>query len=360
MNTDATNTVEGPALEVRAVVPGRLDVDLALGAGCTAVVGPSGAGKSTLLGVIAGLVHEARARVVLRGRTLDDEHGTRVPTADRGLGLQFQEARLFPHLSVRGNLAFPSRHGGRSGTPDPVACAAALGIADLLDRPAAELSGGEARRVALARALAAGSELLLLDEPLGGLDDGARERILPWLHRLLRAHPVPTLMVTHRMSEALYLADDAVVIEDGRVVAQGQPFDVLPARASVSSQREQETENLLAGVVGPDGCSVRVGSASLTVAAHDLPVGASVAVGLRAGDIVVGLSRHDDLSARNVLDGRIVALHPVADGLLARVDVGTTLLVSLTRHAADELGLAVGRDVVLYLKTTALRVSPAG
>ena len=345
-------------LRVAAHLPGRLDVDLGLGPGVTAVVGPSGAGKSTLLAVIAGLARPHRARVELGGRVLQDTAaGRHLPPERRGLGLAFQEARLFPHLSVRGNLEFAARHGGRRGGPDVASCAAALGITALLDRPADALSGGEARRVALARALGAATELLLLDEPLGGLDEGTRSRILPWLQRMLHGRDVPTLLVTHRMSEAQLLARDVVVLEGGRVVDQGAPLDVLPRHASVSSLRDEEAENLLAGTVTDDGRAVRVGAATLGVAAHDLRPGSPVTVRLRAGDILVGRSRHTDLSARNMLDGRITALHPVSDGLLAYVDVGVLLIVSLTADAVTQLDLAVGRDVVLYIKTTAVTVA---
>jgi molybdate transport system ATP-binding protein len=303
-------------LSVAVSVPGRLDVDLSLRERCTALVGASGAGKSTLLHVVSGLLRAPGARVHLAGRALDDADVHVRPEA-RGIGLQFQEARLFPHMTVRENLAFPARHGGRTGTPDPDACARALGIESLMDRRASDLSGGEARRVALARALAAARDLLLLDEPMGGLDEATRERVLPWLHGMLATTRVPTLLVTHRMSEATFLAGEVVALEGGRVVEQGPPLDVLPHFTTVSSRREEDAENLLAGTVGEDGASVHVDGVTLKVASHGLPSGAPVAVRLRAGDIIVGLSRHDDL------------------------------------------WLSVGRDVVLYVKTTALTLSTA-
>ncbi len=352
-------------LELRVRVAGRLDVDLFLGPGCTAIVGPSGAGKSTLLAALTGLIDVDEARITVAGRTLDDRTpdsraaGVNLPPEARGIGLAFQEARLFPHLTVRRNLRFPVERGGRTGTPDVDACAAALGITALLDRPADQLSGGEARRVALARALAAATDLLLLDEPLGSLDEGTRERILPWLHGLIRNSRVPTLIVTHRMSEAALLADHVVVIEGGKVVEQGAPLDVLPHRATVSSLRDEEAENLLAGTAGDDGHSVHIGSAVLSVAAHDLRPGEPVTVRLAAGEVIVGLSRHDDLSACNALDGKIVAIHEVDDGRLAVVDVGVMLFVSLTADAVAGLGLEPGREVVLYIKTTALRIATA-
>ncbi len=349
-------------LTARVTVPGRLHVDLSVGAGCTAIVGASGAGKSTLLHVVAGLLDAPGATVRFGDRTWQDDR-TAVPPERRGIGLQFQDSRLFPHLTVRGNLDYPRRHGtGRAAElPDPLDCARALGLDGLLDRPATALSGGETRRVALARALAAARTLLLLDEPLGGLDQGTRERILPWLRRCLAQARVPCLLVTHSLAEAAFLARDVIVLDEGGVVAHGDPMTVLPMRAAVSSLRDEDTENLLPGRVGRDGRSVQVGGVHFSVAAHDLPAGADVILRLAAGDVLIGLSRHGDLSARNMVDGIVAALHPVPDGVLAAVDLGAdvVVLVSLTEGAVDALGLKPGRAVVLYVKTTALRLSTA-
>ncbi|MED5330080.1 MAG: ATP-binding cassette domain-containing protein [Planctomycetota bacterium] len=349
-------------LNVQAEIPGRLNVHLSLGEGCTAILGQSGAGKTTLLHLLAGLLPQGDVTISHRGEIWQDNKRT-LPPEQRGVGLQFQESRLFPHLTVRENLDYPRRHGQRICPPgeawplSPADCAEALGISHLLDRPADALSGGEERRVALARALAAAGQVLLLDEPLGGLDDTTRDSILPWLYAMLRVSPVPILLVTHSLSEAMLLAQRVVVLDGGRVTADGSPEEILPGSLAVSSLREEDAENLLLGTVEEDGRSVRSENLALSVAAHDLLPGTSVSLRLKAADVLVGLSRHDDLSAQNVLDGTVTAIHEVPDGVLASVDAGAPLLVSLTHQAVEDLDLAPGRAVVLYIKTTAVRVS---
>lgn len=188
--------------------------------GVTVLTGPSGAGKTTLLRAIAGLIpSEGEVRA---GETRLDRH----PVHRRGIGYVFQEQRLFPHLDVAGNIAFGARR--RGGDPGPVI--EALGLSDLLDRRPATLSGGEARRVALARALAARPALILLDEPLAGLDDARKAELLPWLYRGLAHGGVPSIYVTHASSELLTLADRVLRVEDGHLSGPHPGPARLPVR----------------------------------------------------------------------------------------------------------------------------------
>jgi len=196
-----------------------LDVAFASEARVVALFGPSGSGKSTLLNVIAGLIRPDYGRVKVDGRVLTEtETGTFVPAHRRRIGYVFQEARLFPHLSVRGNLAF-----GRWFTPraeryaDAAEIVALLGLASLLDRRPATLSGGEKQRVAIARALLSSPRLLLMDEPLASLDAARKAETLPYIERLRDELSVPVIYVSHSREEVDRIAEEVVHLQEGRV-----------------------------------------------------------------------------------------------------------------------------------------------
>ncbi len=209
--------------------PFDLDVDASATARVTAVFGPSGAGKTSLLEIVAGLRRPAGGRVVLGGRVLDDAAArVHVPPRLRRVGYVPQDDTLFPHLTVARNLAY-----ARAGSPSAFARVAdVLELGPLLGRLPARLSGGERRRVALGRALLASPEILLLDEPLTGLDGALKERVLAHLGRVRDEFQLPTLYVSHAPEEVLALADDVLVLERGRVVQRGRPAEVfVPAAA---------------------------------------------------------------------------------------------------------------------------------
>jgi molybdate transport system ATP-binding protein len=207
-----------------------------LSAHVTAVFGQSGAGKTSLLEAVAGLRHPERGRIVLSGRALDDAAaGIHVPPRQRSVGYVTQDDSLFPHLSVAGNLRYGAGRGVAHKAPlgeDRIV--ETLGLASLLDRSPATLSGGERRRVALGRALLSAPEILLLDEPLSGLDRPLKERVLEHLLKVKAAFPLPILYVTHEAAEVTLLADEVVVLDAGRLVDRGVPVDVL--RAGVHGQ----------------------------------------------------------------------------------------------------------------------------
>ena len=207
-----------------------LEVDVTVRGRVTALFGPSGAGKTSLLEVVAGLRRPQRGRVEVAGRVLaDPATGQWVPPERRRVGYVPQEGALFPHLSVRANLLYGHRAASRAGSGGRPSFALGsvvdtLEIGPLLDRPGVHgLSGGERQRVALGRALLTGPELLLLDEPLAGLDAGLKARVLPYLARVRDEFAVPMLLVTHAPSEVMALCDEVVVLERGRVVAQEAP-----------------------------------------------------------------------------------------------------------------------------------------
>lgn len=223
-------------LQIRLALPRAdfiLQVDLQLpGAGVSVLYGPSGAGKTSVLRCVAGLERASPARVAVAGEIWQDE-ATFVPAHRRALGYVFQEASLFEHLDVLGNLRYGVKRVLRQGGPAQVErmlneVVELLGIGHLLRRRVHELSGGERQRVAIARALATAPRLLLLDEPLAALDTARRQDILPWLERMRDELRIPMIYVTHAAAELVRLANHVVVLEHGRVKAQGKVEDVLP------------------------------------------------------------------------------------------------------------------------------------
>ncbi len=295
-----------------------------------AIVGPSGSGKSTLLDVIAGI---EPGRVVL-----DGEDVTRVPLHRRGIGYVMQDAPLFPHLTVRRNLAYGPRAAGVEEI------AAHLGIAHLLDRMPRHLSGGERRRVALARAIASRPRLLLLDEPFAGLDEALRREAMSLLHRVCRETAVPMALVSHSPAEVLGLADRAVRLEGGAIVAEGPSASLLRAG-------ETGIDNyFVARVVGKG--RVRAGNVDLSVA---LPEGASGAVrlGCYAHEILLAREAPSAISARNVFPAVVRETVPAGDAVLATLD-DPPLRVLLTAEAARDLNVAPGAPLVAVVKSTSI------
>ncbi|MDX1432616.1 MAG: molybdenum ABC transporter ATP-binding protein, partial [Gammaproteobacteria bacterium] len=212
----------------------ELDASFEAGRGITALFGRSGAGKTSIVNIVAGLLRPAHGRVEVEGRVLvDTERGIHVPAHRRRIGYVFQEGRLFPHLDVRRNLMFGSwftPRGERVADPDTVVDM--LGLAGLLARRPAHLSGGEKQRVAIGRALLSSPRLLIMDEPLASLDAQRKEEVLPYLERLRDELRVPILYVSHALSEISRIADTIVLVSDGRVVTGGPVSDVL-ARADL-------------------------------------------------------------------------------------------------------------------------------
>ena len=268
-------TAPGPAagLDARLVVSrGAFTLDLALtiAAGETvALLGPNGAGKTTAMWCLAGLLPLAAGHIRLGDRTFDDPaQRIFVPPEERRAGVVFQDYLLFPHLSALENIAFGLRSRGK---PRREADAAALdwlkrlGLQDLAGAPSRRLSGGQAQQVALARALSAGPDLLLLDEPLAALDVTTRARLRRSLAAHLAAHPGPRLLITHSPTGAFLLADRIVVLEEGRATQEGTP-DEIRRRPRTPYAADLTGINLLPGRAG-DGAVAVEGGLSLHTAA---------------------------------------------------------------------------------------------
>ena len=343
-----------------------LDVAGDFGPGITALFGPSGSGKTTLLNCLAGLFKPDEGEIVLYGRDLyRGSPKMFVPPEKRRIGLVFQDGALFPHMSVSGNIMY-----GRARTPeadrrlDVDHVVELLGLRPLMDRSPGSLSGGERQRVAIARALAMSPGLLLLDEPMASLDARLRGVVLSYLRRVHDDLGIPMVYVSHSISEVLALADDALVLSRGRVVASGRPSRMLLDPAVGGMFRDDPVENLLDGTVierGGTGQSgrVRVGAIEIVTPPMDRPAGAPVIVALGAEEIILATEKPSGLSARNVIAGSITDLDPVVDGVYASVDIGVPMLVALTQGAVDALSLERGQDAYLVFKTSSIKLLDA-
>jgi molybdate transport system ATP-binding protein len=294
------------------------------GEGITVLFGPSGSGKTTLLAVLAGLLQPDRGTVKLNGADISDLAPHR-----RGIGLVFQDARLFPHLTVRQNIAYAARRAPQGGLQVEEA-AHFFDITVLLDRPVGNLSGGEKSRVALARALASRPDFLLLDEPFAALDGIRRRAFIATLLDMQRVHHLPMLVVTHNIDDAASLANHLVAVRGGAVVVSGDFATASREAAFQSLLDERDT-----GAAIP---------AQMLQAASDNRRGA---IWLRADQVMLATEPPRALSARNVLEGHVTSLWPEGDqSVLVEVaaQIGT-LLSRITAQAARELELAPGRTV---------------
>lgn len=350
-----------------AVQQGSFSLEASFGArGPTVLFGPSGAGKTTILRAIAGLQKPARGRIEIGGRVLfSSDREIDVPVHRRRIGYVFQDGRLFPHLRVRGNLLFGRWLRGRPGSlQDFDTVVALLGLDALLDRWPRSLSGGERQRAAIGRALLSDPDILLLDEPLAGLDDERKAEVLPYIERLCRTALLPLIYVTHSMTELLRIADDAIVVSQGRVVAAGAVDDVFP-EAGLSLAQEldaPDTASLLRGEIrrhdDGEGLSVLATAlGELRVARLSGPVGTPVRVYVPARDIVIATHKPSGISALNILPVRIESLSPVgAHGMLAILTRdGARLRADLTRASAGHLALTPGQEVYAIVKSVGIR-----
>ena len=337
----------------------RLEVDLSLPSrGITAVLGPSGCGKTTLLRCVAGLEPRTAGHILIGDKTWQDEDRFLQPHQRRA-GYVFQDGALFPHLDVRGNLAFGMKRSvGKSGNLGEVS--SLLGLTSLLDRDVSGLSGGERQRVALGRALLAGPELLLLDEPLAALDRENRRAIYPYFERIAAETALPFLYVTHAQDEAARLADHLVLMEDGRALHSGPLPELLTSPAPGLAHGEDAGCVVFARVVGVDDeyhlARLEFPGGTLLVADPGLPDGRKIRVRIHARDVSLALEPAAGSSILNILPARVLELVP--DGpsrTLVRLEVGRTImLAAVTQRSAAALELKAGLELFAQVKSVAL------
>jgi molybdate transport system ATP-binding protein len=351
-----------------------LDVDFNAAPGFTILFGASGAGKTTLLDCVAGLATPDAGRIAVGERVLFDanqhEANARVDVsvAKRGVGYVLQDLALFPHLTVERNTEYGLAHLPRQSRKQRAAAMLReFRIEHLQQQRPGQISGGERQRVALARALVTDPCVLLLDEPLAALDAATKAKILDDLRRWNQAHRIPILYVTHSREEVIALGERVLVMEQGSIIAQGTPHEVLRAPlqetvaqlagfenifdATVESIHE-DRGTMLCRITGCPSPGREAGSSVLL----ETPLiraeaGSRVRVGIRAGDILLAIAKPVGLSARNVIAGRLVSLERRDMIVSARVDCGVEMGIHLTLAARDALDLTEGREVWLVIKT---------
>jgi len=337
-----------------------LDVVLEVPPGITILFGPSGAGKSTLLDCIAGLLQPALGRICVGEIVLfDSGQEVNLPPQQRGVAYVFQTLALFPHLNVEENVSY-----GLSDLPEAARKARTAEILQMfrVDKLArqkpGEISGGERQRVALARSLVTLPRVLLLDEPLTGLDAELKASIVDDLRAWNSAHKIPILYVTHSRDEVDALGERVIALDHGRVLSEGTPREVLDAPRRKRLAQSAGFENVLNGTVldlrETDGVMrVRLADSRCEIEVplgHAMP-GDRVHIAVRAGDILLATERPKGLSARNVVEGTIESVERRGTLVVARVDCGVVFTVHVTPGAERTLELAAGKKVWLVLKT---------
>ena len=340
-----------------------LDVDLTLpGRGITALFGHSGSGKTTVLSAMAGLEHARGGYVAIGNEVWQDEsRGRFIPTHQRALGVVFQEASLFPHLSVRRNMAFGEQRAlateRRFALPE---VAELLGISHLLERMPSQLSGGERQRVAIARALLAAPQLLLMDEPLAALDLKRKLEILPYLERLHRELSMPIMYVSHAPDEVARLADHLVLLDQGKVIASGPLNEVLSRidlPATFADDAGVVIEAVIAEHEADDLTRLEFAGGHIFVSRRHEPVGTRLRCRIHARDVSLALVPQVHTSILNCVDASVVDLAPTdtPGHVLVRLDVaGHPLLARITRRSADSLDIRPGLALRAQIKAVAL------
>ncbi len=340
-----------------------IDVSFQAPAGITALFGRSGAGKTTVVNAVAGLLRPERGRITVNGHSLlDTQAGINVPVYSRRVGYVFQDARLFPHLTVRQNLQFGARFnpvGGATTSLENVVDL--LGIGHLLGRWPGTLSGGEKQRVAIGRALLSNPRILLMDEPLAALDESRKAEILPYLERLRDELDIPILYVSHAVPEVARLATTLVALSDGRVMRHGPAAEVLADPNAFPVLGRQEAGSfLVATVLGHDRgdglTELGFSGGRIYTPYFQAAPGTKLRVRIRARDIILALRQPEDTSALNILPATVREIG-AREGAIVDVSVRcgeTDLLARITRRSLIRLKLAQGTPCYAILKSVAV------
>lgn len=341
----------------------RVEAAFTSDAPIVALFGRSGAGKSTIVHAIAGVVRPERGRIVVGGRTLfDSAAGIDVPPERRRVGYVFQDALLFPHMSVRANLAY-----GETLTPpaerfvDTARVIALLGIGGLLERRPANLSGGERQRVAIGRALFASPRVLLLDEPLASLDGARKAEILAYIELLRDELALPMVYVSHALEEVTRLAERLVLLAEGRVAAAGSVAELMSRRDLAPLTGRFEAGAVIEARVSAQDVAFGLATlafdgGALVVPNVDALPGEPVRVRIRARDVALATQPPVGSSFQNVLAGTVEAIGPEFGALVeVTIRLGTTAIVArVTRKAVSDLGIAPGRAVYALVKAVSI------
>jgi molybdate transport system ATP-binding protein len=337
-----------------------LEAGFEASAGFTMILGPSGGGKTTLLNCIAGFIRPDSGRIALGARVLfDSDERIDMPVAERQLGYVFQNLALFPHLTVAQNVQYGiTRKPAAERRVRMTAMLESFRIAHLVARKPGEISGGERQRVALARSLVTNPAALLLDEPLTALDNATKSKILDDLRAWNAAHEIPILYVTHSADEAFALGERVVVLEGGRILAQGMPQHVLTTPRHETVAQVVGFENVfdatvksIAEIQGTMLCQLNGSDTQLEVPLGHAQPGDRVRIAIRAGDIIVATDLPQHLSARNAFPAQVISIRREGVRIVVMIKAGATFEVHLTPAAIDTLHLEPRKQVWLVIKT---------
>lgn len=345
----------------------RVNEQLALD-GVTALFGPSGSGKSTLLRLLMGLEQVDEGTISLGDiQLVDKAKRLSLPVHKRDLGMVFQDGRLLAHLDVANNLRFAETR-ARTSKPYLTLPQAidTFDLSELLNRQPETLSGGERQRVALAQAILAAPRLLMLDEPLTGLDVDRKQVILPYLARLKQSLALPILYVSHDVSEVAELADHALILSAGDVLAHGPAVLTLNAHGFGKTANQYDGA-IIEGRVEAVDTRLHLMKIALTNNLMILPQQSGARPGqhirtiIRASDVALSLTKPDGISIQNILNGQIGTITPFAETALVSVTVSLgdqTLHANITRASLESMALVPGMDIFALVKTATLL--PAG
>lgn len=335
-----------------------LDINCTLETKVSAFLGVSGSGKSTLLNCVSGILSPDEGEIIFGDEVLyASASKINLPPERRRFGYVFQEGFLFPHLTVAQNIRY-----GQPKRQKPSAAIEVLELGEFLQRYPRELSGGQRQRVAIARALAMEPRMLLMDEPLASLDSALKERIIPYLHHVKDTFDIPILYITHAFSEAMALADEAFLIANGTIRANGEPHRLLTAPTAMPIAQLTGVENtLFLPVTASDKARgltlLEIGDQSLTIPYTDIGIGEIVPIAVRAEDIIISLEPNLSISARNILKGTIQYLDVKSEYTWLSILIARHhLAVKVTHAARKQLQLQKGSEVYCVIKASAINL----
>jgi molybdate transport system ATP-binding protein len=337
-----------------------LEAEFETSAGFTMLLGPSGCGKTTLLNCLAGFVRPDAGRITLGARALfDSSSGIDMPVPERQLGYVFQNLALFPHMTVEQNVQYGIvKLPAKERRARMMAMLESFRIPHLIGRKPAQISGGERQRVALARSLVTNPAMLLLDEPLSALDTASKSNILDDLRDWNASHAIPVLYVTHSPEEAFAVGEHVVVLQSGRILAQGTPQDVLSTPRHETIAQIVGFENVFDATVrsideaqGTMICQLDGSATQVEVPLGRAEPSARVRIAIRAGDIILATEQPHGLSARNTFRGRVLSMRREGVTAIMMVEAGATFEVHLTPVSVDDLKLKAGTQVWVVIKT---------
>ena len=357
LTVEVQHRFAGFALEVAFEVP----------SGVTALFGPSGSGKSTIVKAVAGLLRPDRGRIVNGAQVLlDTATGINLPPQKRRVGYVFQDARLFPHLTVRQNLLYGHWFAPKGAEVSFDRVVEMLDLGPVLARRPGTLSGGERQRVAIGRALLANPQILLMDEPLAALDDARKAEILPYIEQLRDSTKVPILYVSHSVSEIARLAGAVVLLQGGRVLRKGTVGEVFSDPSVVNAMGVREAGSVIAARIAAqddDGLTrLETSAGPIWLPRVQGALGAPVRVRIAAQDIILSRQRPAGLSALNILPATISALRMgEGPGAIVQLRVGEDLVLArVTRRSVGALDLHVGTQVFVVLKSVSVAPGDVG